>query len=100
MSTVVSCQRPILLFVRVSLVYVVPGVVVFAVYAKIFVVVRRHRRAVGPSPSAVRVQSSSPPRPGGAARYNIYGFSAKAAKKLFIIYVAYWLMYGPKTNSF
>jgi len=67
--------------------YMVPGVVVLAVYAKIFFVVRRHRRAVAAAlPPSVTVRH----------RPTADHIGASAAKKLFIIYLAYWLMYGPK----
>jgi len=92
MSTVTDENRSAL-FVKVTLVYVVPGVIMFAAYAKILLVVRRHRRAVGPfSPILLHGQ----PRH-GADHSSIYDVSVYTAKKLFIIYFVYWLMYGPKT---
>jgi len=47
MSTV-SGEKRSMVFIKMTVVYVVPGLVVLAVYAKIIVVVRRHRRAVEP----------------------------------------------------
>jgi len=88
MSTV-SGERRAVTFFKVTLTYVVPGFIMFATYASIFFVVRRHRRSVGPSSPGRRascIQRSA----------NVFRVSAGAAKKLFVIYISYWLMYGPK----
>jgi len=94
MSTVTGVKRsaPV---VYVSLVYVLPGVIMLTAYLKIFVVVRRHRRAVAPSPNLLTWTGLAPAA--GAGPCSIYGLGASAAKKLFIIYFVYWLMYDPIT---
>jgi len=48
MSTV-GCQKQGVLLTKATLTYFVPGIIVLAAYAKIFFIVRRHRRAVRPS---------------------------------------------------
>jgi len=96
MSTV-SGEKRSMAFTKMAVVYlvpglvVVPGVVVLVVYAKIFVVVRRHSRAIGAvlPPVSHRHAALIHHRP------TADHIGASAAKKLFIIYLAYWLMYLP-----
>jgi len=96
MSTV-SGEKRSMAFTKMAVVYlvpglvVVPGVVVLVVYAKIFVVVRRHSRAIGAvlPPVSHRHAALIHHRP------TADHIGASAAKKLFIIYLAYWLMYHP-----
>lgn len=75
--------------------FIIPSAVILVANFKIFLVVRRHKRSI--VDVACLPQGPQGPFPDGHVNY--FARSVKSAKNIFVICIAYWVVYAPSVSS-